>query len=79
MLVVFGSEFRGRNIDALIRLSATFPQAKFACLGDYANSRGAADMGLYPDLLPGYIPVSAPAQFADEYPQPLHARPASTW
>ena len=32
--------------------------AKFICLGDYANSRGAADMGLYPDLLPGYLPLS---------------------
>jgi NADH-quinone oxidoreductase subunit G len=68
LLVVFGSEFRGRNIDAVVRLGASFPQVKFSCLGDYANSRGAADMGLYPDLLPGYIPVSAPAQFADEYP-----------
>ena len=32
--------------------------AKFICLGDYANSRGAADMGLYPDLLPGYHAVT---------------------
>jgi NADH-quinone oxidoreductase subunit G len=23
-------------------------------LGDYANSRGASDMGLLPDMLPGY-------------------------
>ena len=30
------------------------PGAKFACLADYANSRGAADMGLLPDMLPGY-------------------------
>ena len=30
---------------------------RFAYLGDYANSRGAADMGLLPDLLPGYVPV----------------------
>jgi NADH-quinone oxidoreductase subunit G len=27
-------------------------------LGDYANSRGAADMGQLPDMLPGYVPVS---------------------
>ena len=27
-------------------------------LGDYANSRGAADMGLLPDRLPGYAPLS---------------------
>ncbi len=33
------------------------PQARFACLGDYVNSRGAADMGLLPGFLPGYVPV----------------------
>ena len=27
---------------------------KFVCLVDYANSRGAVDMGLTPELLPGY-------------------------
>jgi len=27
-------------------------------LGDYANSHGAADMGLLPDTLPGYLPVA---------------------
>jgi predicted molibdopterin-dependent oxidoreductase YjgC len=27
-------------------------------LGDYTNSRGAADMGLLPDTLPGYLPVA---------------------
>jgi NADH-quinone oxidoreductase subunit G len=30
-------------------------------LGDYANSRGAADMGILPDFLPGYAHVSDPA------------------
>ena len=37
---------------------------RFAYLGDHANSRGAADMGLFPDLLPGYVPVAAPGAFA---------------
>ena len=32
-----------------------FPATRrFVALGDYANSRGAADMGLLPDVLPGY-------------------------
>src|SRR6185312_8294691 len=30
---------------------------RYIALGDNANSRGAADMGLYPDLLPGYVPA----------------------
>jgi NADH-quinone oxidoreductase subunit G len=40
---------------------------RFAYLGDHTNSRGAADMGLMPDLLPGYVPVTAPGAFAAEY------------
>src|SRR5262249_48612074 len=31
------------------------------------NSRGAADMGLFPDLLPGYVPVNSAGAFATEY------------
>ena len=30
---------------------------KYVCLVDYSNSRGASDMGLLPDLLPGYHSV----------------------
>ncbi len=67
LLILFGSEYRGRDIDALVNFGLGLPNAKFACLSDYNNSRGAADMGLMPDLLPGYQPVASPAQFADEY------------
>ncbi len=69
LLVVFGSEFRGNDIDALVALGASFPAARFACLSDYANSRGAADMGVLPDMLPGYVPVTDPGAFAEEYPK----------
>src|SRR3954470_6566910 len=55
LVVIFGSELRAADIATLVK---TFPSAKFMCLADYANSRGAADMGLYPDLLPGYQPVT---------------------
>ncbi len=54
LLVIFGAEVRGAAIDALVRFGLSLPDTKFACLGDSVNSRGAADMGLYPDLLPGY-------------------------
>jgi len=57
LIVVFGPELHGEAIDALVSYGA--PRgAKFICLADYANSRGAADMGLYPDLLPGYHHVA---------------------
>ena len=75
LLVVFGAEFRGRAMEALVRFGANFASVRFACLGDYVNSRGAADMGLYPDLLPGYVPVAASAQFGEEYGASLPAEP----
>jgi NADH-quinone oxidoreductase subunit G len=68
LLIIFGSEFRGQDIEALISFGLSLPDARFACLADYANSRGAADMGVLPDMLPGYRPVTNPGPFADEYP-----------
>jgi NADH-quinone oxidoreductase subunit G len=67
LLIVFGSELRGDSIDALVKFGLSLPDTKFACLGDYVNSRGAADMGLYPDLLPGYIPVESGDAIRAEY------------
>jgi NADH-quinone oxidoreductase subunit G len=67
LLIIFGSEYRGRDIDALVNFGMGLPQARFACLGDYVNSRGAADMGLLPGLLPGYVPVTQGGAFAEEY------------
>jgi len=57
-VVIFGSEIRGAQVKAAVNLASAL-NAKIACLGDYANSRGAADMGLYPDLLPGYAQTSS--------------------
>ena len=57
LVIIFGSEFRGEAISALVEFRlVTLPAQNSSALGDYANSRGAADMGLYPDLLPGYHP-----------------------
>ncbi|MBV9609180.1 MAG: molybdopterin-dependent oxidoreductase, partial [Acidobacteria bacterium] len=68
LVIVFGSELRGDDIRALVEFGSTLPGAKFVCLGDYANSRGAADMGLYPDLLPGYVPLTNAQHFGAEWP-----------
>jgi len=67
LVVIFGSEFRGSDVSALVQWGLGRTGVKFAYLGDHANSRGAADMGLFPDLLPGYVPVSAPGAFSPEY------------
>jgi NADH-quinone oxidoreductase subunit G len=65
LIIVFGEEFRGEPVESLISWGLKRPNVRFAYLGDHANSRGAADMGLFPDLLPGYIPVPASGAFAE--------------
>jgi NADH-quinone oxidoreductase chain G len=65
LVIAFGSELRGAGVPALAHFAASLPGAKLICLADYSNSRGAADMGLYPDLLPGYFPVSEAGRFKD--------------
>jgi NADH-quinone oxidoreductase subunit G len=67
LVIIFGSEIRGADISALVNFGSSIPGAKFICLGDYANSRGAADMGLYPDLLPGYHRVADEGRFHQEW------------
>ena len=67
LLIIFGEEFRGSHLNTLVKWGLQRGNVRFACLGDYANSRGAADMGLLPDLLPGYVSVAAPGSFAQEY------------
>jgi len=68
LVVIFGAEFTGAKVTELIAWGLKHPNVRFAYLSDYANSRGATDMGLLPDLLPGYLPVSAPGAFETEYP-----------
>jgi len=75
LLIVFGSEYRGRDIEALVNFGLGLPHARFVCLGDYVNSRGAADMGLLPGLLPGYVGVEQPGPFAEEYGSTLPNSP----
>jgi NADH-quinone oxidoreductase subunit G len=72
LVVAFGAELRAEQISTLVN---ALPNAKFICLGDYANSRGAADMGLYPDLLPGYIPLADAGHFREEWFAQLPAQP----
>ena len=67
LVIIFGSEIRGNDIASLVSFGSAIPGAKFVCLGDYANSRGAADMGLYPDLLPGYHPIAGNSEFHQDW------------
>jgi NADH-quinone oxidoreductase subunit G len=63
LVIIVDSEVRGADIASLVKFGTATPGAKFVCLADYANSRGAADMGLYPDLLPGYHSPTGHSEF----------------
>jgi NADH-quinone oxidoreductase subunit G len=66
--IVFGAEISGSSITQLVDFGSKLPgKVRYMALGDYANSRGAADMGLLPDRLPGYAYVDmGPAREAFE-------------
>jgi NADH-quinone oxidoreductase subunit G len=65
LVVLFGASIQGDAIRDLVSFAARFGGAtKFMALGDYSNSRGAADMGLLPDRLPGYSSLSDSAERA---------------
>ncbi len=71
LLILLGSELRGADLKQMVAFAAAIPGSKIALLSDYVNSRGAADMGLLPDLLPGYTALGD-AAFA-EYGAPTTA------
>jgi NADH-quinone oxidoreductase subunit G len=53
--IVFGAEVTGAALAQLVAFGSKLPgKVRYMALGDYANSRGAADMGVLPDRLPGY-------------------------
>jgi NADH-quinone oxidoreductase subunit G len=53
--IVFGSSLTGSSIANLVAFGSSLPgKVRYMALGDYANSRGTADMGILPDRLPGY-------------------------
>ena len=53
--IVFGAEVSGAAISQLVAFGSNLPgTTRYMALGDYANSRGASDMGILPDRLPGY-------------------------
>jgi NADH-quinone oxidoreductase subunit G len=59
VVIIFGAELTGEAVRDLVTFGSSLPgQTRYIALGDYANSRGASDMGLLPHLLPGYTPLS---------------------
>jgi NADH-quinone oxidoreductase subunit G len=55
LVVLFDDSIKGEGVRRLLEFGTALGKpVKYVPLVDYANSRGAVDMGLTPDLLPGY-------------------------
>ncbi|MCS6953632.1 MAG: NADH-quinone oxidoreductase subunit NuoG [Bryobacterales bacterium] len=60
LVILFGDSVKGERVRRLVEFGDSLGiSVQYVCLLDYSNSRGAADMGVLPDLLPGYAPVEA--------------------
>ncbi len=59
LAILYGDAIKGEGVRKLVEFGDSLGiPVKYVCLVDYVNSRGAMDMGLMPDLLPGYKPVT---------------------
>ncbi len=55
LVILFGDSIQGDKVRQLVAFGESLGiPVKYVCLVDYANSRGAMDMGVLPDLGPGY-------------------------
>jgi NADH-quinone oxidoreductase subunit G len=67
LVVLFDDSFKGADITKLVDFGNSLGiPVKYICLVDYSNSRGAVDMGVTPELLPGYKPSGQAGMRVDE-------------
>ncbi|HZT38770.1 MAG TPA: NADH-quinone oxidoreductase subunit NuoG [Bryobacteraceae bacterium] len=67
LVILYGDAVKGDAVRRLVAFGDSLGiPVKYVALVDYSNSRGAFDMGLTPDLLPGYQPAPAPGLNYDE-------------
>ena len=67
LVIVFDDSFKGQDIKRLVEYADSLGiPVKYICLVDYSNSRGALDMALTPEFLPGYQPSGQPGMRVDE-------------
>jgi NADH-quinone oxidoreductase subunit G len=61
LVILFNDSVKGDAVRQLVKFGQSLGTVvKYCPLVDYSNSRGAIDMGLVPELLPGYQASSAP-------------------
>ncbi|HMD69953.1 MAG TPA: molybdopterin-dependent oxidoreductase [Bryobacteraceae bacterium] len=67
LAILFDDSLKGGDVRKLAEFGESLGiPVKYVCLVDYANSRGAIDMGVTPELLPGYRPSGQPGMRLDE-------------
>jgi len=67
LVIVFDDSFKGGDVTTLVEFGESLGiPVKYIALVDYSNSRGAADMGMTPELLPGYKPSGQPGMHVNE-------------
>ncbi|PYT31679.1 MAG: NADH dehydrogenase (quinone) subunit G [Acidobacteria bacterium] len=60
LIILYGDAIKGDGVRKLVAFGTSLGiPVKYVPLVDYSNSRGAVDMGLMPELLPGYQPSQA--------------------
>jgi NADH-quinone oxidoreductase subunit G len=69
LVILFDDSIKGEAIGKLVDFGESLGiPVKYICLVDYSNSRGAIDMGLTPELLPGFKPSGQKGLHANEMP-----------
>jgi NADH-quinone oxidoreductase subunit G len=67
LVILFDDSYQGGELRKLVDFGESLGiPVRYVCLVDYANSRGAIDMGLTPELLPGYQPSGQSGLHLDE-------------
>ncbi|MGE5644186.1 MAG: NADH-quinone oxidoreductase subunit NuoG [Acidobacteriota bacterium] len=67
LVILFGDAIKGALVRELVAFGDSLGiPVKYVPLVDYSNSRGAQDMGLLPDLGPGYRRLEQPGLSLDE-------------
>jgi NADH-quinone oxidoreductase subunit G len=67
LVVIFSDAVKGDGVRRLVAfIDSLGIAARYIPLVDYSNSRGAIDMGLHPELLPGFKPAPQKGMTLDE-------------
>ncbi len=67
LVILFDDSFKSEDVRRLVDFGESLGiPVKYVALVDYSNSRGAVDMGLTPELLPGYTPSAQPGMRVHE-------------